>query len=320
MTVYGPRCVAHPDRIGSAKTQANRLLVIHTSEGSEGDAQAENLCSFIKLPGDRISDSGRRYGSSYHYLIDTDRVLPCVPDSLWAFHAAGANNFSIGLCLPGKAGQTPAQWQDDISSAGIHQLAGVMVDKATEYRIPLNRLTVAQIQAGASGYCGHYDISRAYHQSDHTDPGPNFAWPLLDQEIRALTLPPPPPPGDDMELHRKPPRIYVTDPADKSDPNTVVDPAGAVYPGQKRIVRLPLTGFSQARVQITVRPIDSAGFLRAAPANEDLTSHVHSNLNWGLAQPESSPVEVLLDGNGDSFAFLANANCHVLIDWLGWRV
>lgn len=129
-------------------------------------------------------------------------------------------------------------------------------------------------------------------------------------------LPPPPLPGEDMELHRRPPRIYSTDPTDGAQ---TTDPRGPFRSGDVRRVYLPLSGLRQARLQITVRPIDGSGWLRVGPGNEDLNIATHSNVNWALAQPESSPVDVLLD-DGNAFAIKASNNCHVIVDWLGWLV
>lgn len=192
MTVYGPRCNVHPDRTGNTRTGPYRLLVVHTSEGSEGPSSAENLCSFMTLPGDRVDPTdGSKYGASYHYVTDTDQVLPATPDNVVAYAAAGANNDGIHICIPGKAGQTRDQWLDTISRDYIRQLAAVMVDKGRVHAIPLRLLTVPQIVAGQTGYCGHVDISRAYHRSDHTDPGPSFPWDVLSNDIAALTEEPP---------------------------------------------------------------------------------------------------------------------------------
>jgi hypothetical protein len=179
MTVYGPRCKVHTDRMGAIRQPPYRLLVVHTSEGSEGPSSAENLCSFMTLPGDRFNPDGSRYGASYHYVTDTDRMLPATPDNVVAYAAAGANNDGIHICIPGKAAQTRAQWLDTISDGYLVQLADAMRDKAAEYKIPLVRLTVAEIIAGKAGYCGHVDISNAYHRSDHTDPGAAFPWDVL---------------------------------------------------------------------------------------------------------------------------------------------
>lgn len=190
MTVYGPRCNVHPDRTGAIRQPPYRLLVVHTSEGSEGNASAENLCSYMALPGDRIDPTdGSRFGASYHYVTDTDRVLPATPDNVVAYAAAGANNDGLHVCIPGKAGQTRDQWLDGISRAYIGQCAAVMVDLALAYAIPLRSLPVVDIVRGVAGYCGHVDISNAYHRSDHTDPGPSFPWDVLADDIAALTPP-----------------------------------------------------------------------------------------------------------------------------------
>jgi hypothetical protein len=181
-TTYGPRCDVHPDRYGATRsTSGLRLLVVHTSEGSEGSSSAENLCSFLTSQGDRFNADGSRYGASYHYLTDTDRVLPAVPDNVVAYSAAGANHDGLHVCIPGKAAQTREQWLDTISAGYIGQLAQVMTDLAARYTIPLRRLSVADIIEGKRGYCGHHDISLAYRRSTHTDPGPLFPWDRLAQ-------------------------------------------------------------------------------------------------------------------------------------------
>lgn len=192
MVTYGPRCNVHPDRTGASRTGPYRLLVVHTSEGSEGPTSAENLCSFMTLPGDRTDPTdGSRYGASYHYVTDTDRVFPATPDNIVAYAAAGANNDGIHICMPGKAAQTRDQWLDTVSRAYIRQLAAVMVDKGREHHIPLRPLAVIQIVAGQTGYCGHVDISNAYHRSTHTDPGSAFPWDVLADDIAELTEPEP---------------------------------------------------------------------------------------------------------------------------------
>jgi hypothetical protein len=179
VTVYGPRCNVHPDRTGATRRPPYRLLVVHTSEGSEGTSSAENLCNFMTQPGDRPSTSGGKFGASYHYVTDTDRVIPAAPDNVVAYAAAGANNDGLHVCIPGKAGQIRAEWLDVTSRAYIGQLADVMRDKGKEFAIPMIRLNPAEIIAGRTGYCGHVDISRAYHKSDHTDPGVAFPWDVL---------------------------------------------------------------------------------------------------------------------------------------------
>lgn len=130
------------------------------------------------------------------------------------------------------------------------------------------------------------------------------------------SVPPAPVKARDMELHRFPPRIYSTDPQDAGD-GTVIDPAGPVSADTWRNVAVPLgPDLVQARVQVTVRPIDPNGFVRVTAGGVNPRDCRHSNVNWSAGYPESSPVDVLLD-NG-TFNVYCSQRCHVVIDWLGW--
>jgi hypothetical protein len=161
----------------------------------------------------------------------------------------------------------------------------------------------------------------APQQTQHRNmPGANTACPGVSIISRWSELSgPAPTPGDDMELHRKPPRIYVSNPAHKGASDATVDPLGSFGAGHVRKIKVPIGGFRQVRVQVTIVPIDPAGYARVGPGNESLSTHVHSNVNWGGGIPESSPVEVIVDG-GDTFAVMTNARCDVIVDWLGWLV
>jgi hypothetical protein len=195
MTTYGPRCSVHPDRIGPFKTLGpSRLFVLHTSEGLEGDSAAEALCSFLGLPGDRESPSrpGQFYGASYHYLLDTDRVLPAVREEYVAYAAAGANADGVHACFPGKASQTRAQWLDLTSSRMIRQCADLMLERLPSLGIPFQRLNYLQVRLGLWGYCDHYTINQAYGLTDHTDCGPNFPWDVLSGMLTPPTQEAPP--------------------------------------------------------------------------------------------------------------------------------
>lgn len=195
---FKPRVYVHPDRYGPAKTLgANRLLVVHTSEGGETANAAENLCGFLATKGDHFNGAtGNWFGASYQYITDTDEgVFPATGDGVVAYAAAGANHDGIHFCIPGKAGQTRAQWLDADSTQHMASLAWAMKRKSLEHDIPLVKLTVAQVKDGKSrGYCSHHDVSLAFGKSTHTDPGKDFPWDVL-ANLLAPPLPPDPPGG-----------------------------------------------------------------------------------------------------------------------------
>jgi hypothetical protein len=197
---YAPRVQAHPDRYGGPKGAPSLFAVLHTSEGSEGEASAEALTTFMRMPGDRPTGEGR-YGSSYHVVFDTDDVIPVVPYEVVAFAASGANTTGIHGCFPGKARQSRAEWLDPISRAYIRQCAAWLLDLEVQRAIPVTRITSAQMKAGVRGLADHWVVTQAFRKSTHTDVGAEFPWDVLLSDVAALrpkppvpTLPTPKPP------------------------------------------------------------------------------------------------------------------------------
>lgn len=199
---YGPRVDVHPDRQGSDRSDATgamvRNIVLHTSEqsGLEDPNDAEDLARYLESPGDRPSSSkpSGRYGSSYHAITDTARILPCVVDHVVAYAAAGGNRYGLHICLPVKARQSRAEWLDAGSRPYIAQAAAYIVDKSHRYGIPIRRITADQLRNGSWGYCDHATVSAAFGRSTHTDCGAHFPWDVLADDIAALLEPPDPEP------------------------------------------------------------------------------------------------------------------------------
>ena len=58
----------------------------------------------------------------------------------------------------------------------LRRAAALVREVAKRWDVPLRQLTVAEVRAGKRGICGHADVSKAFRQSDHTDPGDAFPW------------------------------------------------------------------------------------------------------------------------------------------------
>lgn len=154
---------------GEGRSVPIRLVVIHDMEAPEGPHTAENVAAwFSRLPASQKA--------SAHVCVDNNSTVRCVDDSDRAWHAPGANSDGLGLEIAGYARQTRAEWLDAYSKAALEQAAAVTADWCTRYGIPVRRLSVSELTAGKKGIVGHHDVSAAYHQTDHTDPGPNFPW------------------------------------------------------------------------------------------------------------------------------------------------
>lgn len=143
-------------------------VVVHTTEGSEGLQSAEDGAAY---------DTRRTDGTSTHYFHDQDNTIQCVKTSDRANAAKGTgNHFGIHHELCGKTAQNPTQWDDEASTGTINNAAKQAARDAHKWGIPIRRLTTAQVAAHAKGFCEHNNISQAFHESDHDDPGKNYPW------------------------------------------------------------------------------------------------------------------------------------------------
>jgi hypothetical protein len=187
----------HTSRYSTTGVVARKLgVVVHDSESGDGSFQA--LLNVLQSPGLRpIEGTTRTYGSAYHAITDgLGGYLQVLPATAGPYAAPPTNKTWWHVCIPGFARQTTAEWDDDISRKHIKGVARFIVDKAAIDGYPLVRRTPVGLVARQHGYCGHIDVTNAWHQTDHTDPGPQFPWATLAAEIEALVQPPTP--GDDM--------------------------------------------------------------------------------------------------------------------------
>jgi len=163
--------------------QAIDLIVIHTMEAPERAGTARAVAQWFAGP-----DAPE---ASAHYCIDASEIIQCVPEDVVAWGAPGANRKGIHLEHAGYAGQSAAAWDDEYSRAVLALSAELAADIASRHQIPIVRLTVDQLRAGARGFCGHAEVSKAFPgknpKLDHTDPGPGFPWAWYLDLVRGPT-------------------------------------------------------------------------------------------------------------------------------------
>lgn len=145
-----------------------RLVVIHDMEFPEHVDSAEVIAhDFATRPAAEKA--------SAHLCIDNS-IIQCVKDNNVAFAAPGSNNDGIQLELAGYGRQSQEEWLDLYGIALIALAADATAQYCLKYNLPPLHLTDAQLRAGQKGIVGHDQVTRVYHGSDHTDPGPNFPW------------------------------------------------------------------------------------------------------------------------------------------------
>lgn len=303
----------HPSRYSTSNVeQPKRLVVVHTAESGESDASLNALLAMIQTPGTNVvpgSNPPRYFGACYHAFADADTegYIQVCDGSKGPYANGGANKFAWSICIPGRANQTREQWLDEQSRKQIKGVARFIVDRAIPDGIPLVKVNGAQMAAGAKGYCGHADVRDAWHQTDHYDPGPNFPWELLADEIAALTSPPPPN-GDVMT----PDRRILWDSRDFGNPIK----AGTPIP-------LPIDGAGTHKaVTLKVAVIQPAQTGYLTFGKDERTGNDIPDVNIveaGVAASDTTvvPLSDVLGGKG--VAFSCNADAHIQVTLLAFN-
>ncbi|RTL17889.1 MAG: hypothetical protein EKK55_21950, partial [Rhodocyclaceae bacterium] len=169
-----PALYFHPGRFDSEAGAAVEpdLLVLHVFQASETSRTAENVGAYFKNPRDA---QGRPRPASYHYGVDNDSVAQYVREADTAFHAPGANHNGIGLGMAGFSEQSPAEWGDGYSSAMLQLSARLAAWIIRRHGWQVRFLDAAALQRGERrGITTHWEVTKAYGRSTHTDPGKSF--------------------------------------------------------------------------------------------------------------------------------------------------
>ena len=300
---YAPRVAVHADRFGSARPLPPLWVVLHTSEGAEGDSAAESLAGYLERPGDRPTSSGGRYGSSYHAIADNGlRVIPCVPDHLVAYSAPGSNTEGLHICIPGRAGQTRLEWLTGASRGAIATVAAFLLDTRDRYGIPVERLTAAEVSSRTRGYCDHATIRDAFGKTTHYDVGPEFPWDVLADDIRYLSNNPPTNDTGDDNMNTI--ELRMSDTRD-------FGPAGRLEPGKAHRFAVPAALAAARAVAISIAVVDAAGpgFLTVWRSGSRPGT---SALNYRGGAPEN--VGAIVGVEGGAILVESSAATHVVID------
>lgn len=162
-------------------------ICIHTTENDPG-TPAENVANY-----QITTESG-----SYHVLVDdTPDAVKSLRENTddWNVWAAGpkGNWKFLHLSFVARAAMSRENW---LARKGmLSEGADVVAAWCVKHQIPPVRLTPAEVRAGKRGVCGHVDISEAWHEVDHVDPGAGFPWDvflgMVDERMNATTAPAP---------------------------------------------------------------------------------------------------------------------------------
>lgn len=148
-----------------------QFIVIHSMEAPEKGETAEATARYFQ---------NLTRPASAHYCLDANSIVQCVQTKDIAYAAPGANSNGIHLELAGYARQTRADWLDAYSTAMLKNAAwlcaGILMPK---YQIPPTFRPAAVLKQAREatyikGFTTHWEVTQAFHESTHTDPGTGF--------------------------------------------------------------------------------------------------------------------------------------------------
>lgn len=134
-------------------------------------------------------------GGSAHYVVDVAETVQCLAENVIAWHAPpNGKSLGVEICSDGgsktsfrnpKVAYTRAQWLSPQVWPAVLRAARLTRQLCDKYDIPVTKLSASDLKAGREGICGHVDVSNAWHQSDHDDPGPDFPWPEFMAAVKS---------------------------------------------------------------------------------------------------------------------------------------
>jgi len=161
--------------MGGPRSGPIQGICIHTTENDFG-VPAENIARY-----QLTSRTG-----SYHRIIDAaGRTLLANTDDWTTWSTANrGNDVLLHVSCVAWAKSTRAQWlaQPKLLDA----VATTVAEWSRKHRIPLVKITGADLRAGKRGVCGHADARDAWGITTHWDPGPGFPFDVIIDRARDI--------------------------------------------------------------------------------------------------------------------------------------
>src|ERR1044072_5982419 len=136
------------------------LIVIHDMEANETDKTAEAIAQMFRTTTTQASAD---------YSIEKRSKVQCVRSEDTAWHAPGADSNGIGLEHAGFISQRLDQWLDPYSTEMLHLSAQLTRELCNKYGLPKRFVNAEGLKAKAKGITTHWDVSKAFRKTDHSD-------------------------------------------------------------------------------------------------------------------------------------------------------
>lgn len=195
--VAEPRVAPQASKHGGPNGPITRV-VIHCTDPSSLEYPAASAAGQARGTANYFAQGSGGRNASAHYVTDVAAEFHTLPDNVKGYHAP-PNAGSVGIEICGRAKYTRAQWLSPQVWPAVARAASRTRELCDRHRVPRVKLDAAALRAGGRGVCGHGDVSDAWHQTDHWDPGPGFPWDKFMEAVGGASSTPTPTPGDEED-------------------------------------------------------------------------------------------------------------------------
>lgn len=145
----------------------------YVQAGGHGGKRAQTQMVVIHDTGNTASDEGeasyarwRPDGTSAHFYNDDDSVIQALDTDIVAYG-----------CYPtGNGRSVQFEMVRAITDASMRRVAPIVARVCQLYGLPVRKISALDLRNGVRGICGHGDVTTAWGEGTHTDPGPSFDW------------------------------------------------------------------------------------------------------------------------------------------------
>jgi len=157
-------------------------IVIHSTVSPCVPGGARAIADYFRSP---------KANGSAHYVVDPSEVVQVVLDDTIAWHAPpNPHSLGIEMCdypsstsldhwqaagdVQHSTRKNPLRWLEKNHRQMLRRTARLTARLCLAYNVPARFLTADQLLAGEHGITTHANVTQAFHQSTHWDPG---LWP-----------------------------------------------------------------------------------------------------------------------------------------------
>lgn len=160
----------------SGSNGAITRVVIHATVSPCEKGGARKVARYFQSP---------NAGGLAHYIVDPGETVQSCREDVACWHAP-PNKHSIGVELCDPQSGSAERWYDEPHQLMLARAAVLVADLCKRHHLPVTYLRAADLLAGAQGITMHRDVSAAFKQSSHTDPGVAFPIEHFLDLVRAI--------------------------------------------------------------------------------------------------------------------------------------